>query len=300
MVEEEPAPKKARVDGDNDLLDQVWQHYRDYLDSVPDNYEDGDIDELQEILEIVSKNNINHLPTETTLENVEATRTSLLPVLISVAHGILANQATAQRVANKDEDHNNANAELDSSIQLHTTASLKAFSDNALVWSQLANLCRMQLLDVAKQPLTKVVEAYEKAAKAARQVRNKAIELLDAAPGKDDDKEAKEWIELLLLNQVCGVEWEVDEEHDEGKDTTDEKKDEDLQEQQEGDEEEGGYWSTSAVEGTSRFMAAMMLSTLGDHDAAREHLQNFDLTHRLHPNVWTGKADEKPSQQKKT
>jgi hypothetical protein len=48
----------------------------------------------------------------------------------------------------------------------------------------------------------------------------------------------------------------------------------------------GGHVSASSVEATSRFMAAMMLSTMGKHDHALQQLRQFHVTHRLHPNVW--------------
>merc|ERR1712176_1452368 len=52
------------------------------------------------------------------------------------------------------------------------------------------------------------------------------------------------------------------------------------------EEEEDGIFSSSAVEATSRFMIAMIYSTIGKNHLALQHLKNFSLTHRLHPNVW--------------
>jgi hypothetical protein len=92
----------------------------------------------------------------------------------------------------------------------------------------------------------------------------------------------KDWIELLVLNQVVGVEFEVDEEVEA---TTNQEEMEEEDDDAEDDGEDGAY-SASTVEGTSRFMCAMLESLEGRHDSVVQHLMPFGLTHRLHPNVW--------------
>jgi hypothetical protein len=107
-----------------------------------------------------------------------------------------------------------------------------------------------------------------------------------------DDPLVKEWVELLILNQVVGVEFETDNDDNDDDDGEEENEKEeepsDEDEEKEGEEEEeDGQYSSSAVEATSRFMCAMLWSIEGRHDGALKHLQKFPLTHRLHPNVWT-------------
>jgi hypothetical protein len=300
MTNKERVSKKPRVQDD---LDRAWQHYLDYIESAEG--DNADIDELQMILEILD----GSFPKATTIADLKLdSRAGLVPVLMSVAHGILADYEVSQRLAMGPDD------ELEKSIVEHVTQSLEAFGDNALVWSQAANICRMQL--IGHSSLSTVVAAYERAATAAQAVRTRALEVLEP-PSTEEEREdgnqevgtaeeeeeeeppqgggrVQEWIELLLLKHVAGVEFTVDDEDENGADEDDDEE-KDISDAEEEDDEEG-YWSTSAVEGTCRFMAAMLQSTLGQHEAARENLQAFDLTHRLHPNVWTGKTLEKSNE----
>ena len=43
-------------------------------------------------------------------------------------------------------------------------------------------------------------------------------------------------------------------------------------------------WDASAS--PSRFMCALLSSTIGRHEDAKRHMQRFGITHRVHPNVW--------------
>lgn len=114
-----------------------------------------------------------------------------------------------------------------------------------------------------------VTEWYETAARDAQRVRREALVLLDQ---EYEDGSVQEWMESLLLNQVVKVEYLTSEDAD--------------------DDDDDGYFSSSSVESMSRFMAAMLLSRDGRHESALRQLKPFfTLTHRLHPNVWTGRGD---------
>jgi hypothetical protein len=97
--------------------------------------------------------------------------------------------------------------------------------------------------------------------------------------------EIKGWIEMLLLQQIAGVEWsdgneEEDNENEKAAEHDDDDDKEDLM---------NGAFTFSTVEAMARFMAAMLYSTNGRHDQAMSHLARFrHLTHRLHPNMWSG------------
>jgi hypothetical protein len=125
---------------------------------------------------------------------------------------------------------------------------------------------------------------YERAVECARHLRQRALQVLEDET--IDDPLVKEWVKLLLLNQVMGVEFETD--NDDGEEENEKEEEQsDEDEENEEEEEKNGQYSSSAVEATSRFMCAMLWSIEGRHDGALKHLQKFPLTHRLHPNVWT-------------
>mgnify|MGYP001167033024 CR=1 FL=1 len=54
-----PEAKRAKIENDDDLnqlTHTVWEHYRNYLDSMDaDESEGGDIDELQELIELAKE-----------------------------------------------------------------------------------------------------------------------------------------------------------------------------------------------------------------------------------------------------
>jgi hypothetical protein len=128
-------------------------------------------------------------------------------------------------------------------------------------------------------------EWYKCAFEYAHKLRKKALDVLENEC--IEDPLVKEWVELLILNQVVGSEFE---------DEVDEAGEEDVEKEEEDDEEEGGEYSSSTVESTARFMLAM-LSSMSDHNVARDQLKKFPLSHRLHPNVWsiTSSPKKKPT-----
>jgi len=59
-------------------------------------------------------------------------------------------------------------------------------------------------------------------------------------------------------------------------------------------------YSTSQVEATASFMAALLNSTLGRQDEALRFLRRFNVTHRIHPNVWNASSASSSSVSKET
>ena len=163
-------------------------------------------------------------------------------------------------------------------VALHLQKSLEYFPQNAATWSMGANYARMTQRACPQQVCT----WYEKAAECASLLRTTAIALLESDKVNDS---VKEWIELLLLDGIVDCEYVGDEEEEEDENGNEE--DSPVTSNNVNDDDDDGYFSASQVEATSRFMAAMLLSTLGKHDQAKQQLKRFHLTHRLHPNVWT-------------
>jgi hypothetical protein len=278
-----PVAKKAKtahVDL-NELATKAWGHYRDYLESCEneDNPE-GDTDELTEILDLLTPH-VAKLSKDTKIKSFK-TKESLLPVLISVVSYMLADFAISRFLQPLPDDEGDT-AESMEEVQMYLESAVTYFPDNCSAWSMGANFGRMTK---RLSPLQKIAAWYEKAADQAVRVRKGALTLLDDESIEDS---VKEWIELLLMNQVAGV--EIVDGPDGGDDDEEEEEDEE-------DEEDDGVWSSSSVESTSRFMAAMLRSTTGDHDQALKHLKEFPLNDRLHPNVWLGK-ETKPAKASK-
>jgi hypothetical protein len=325
-----PVAKKAKIDEDDDfaeLIHAVWEHYRNYVDSLDpgedeEGNQDADIDELQELIEI-TKTRIPKpsLPLEKNthasdlgIGSVEIvcprwqSRKEMIPILLSVAYYHLADGAISeylimqqqkQEIATSDQVDDDEGIGWSSDIattkeiaQNLLVLSLQWYPYNAATWSMGANFGRMS------QSLSQSSSRkwYEMAVHASTVIRERALEALN---DESIPSEEKEWIELLVLNQVLGVEYE-DDEDEEG----DEEKDEEAKTTENGDQNETndrdkgetngedddevdtGWYSASAVESTSRFMCAMLWSMDGRHDHALDHLKPFRLSHRLHPNVW--------------
>jgi hypothetical protein len=349
----EPNKKKAKVENgrvSDEMIDTLWEHYRNFLDSC-DVSEDQqqeqppDIDELQELIDIgekklvnvqkVSIDNDTHDDDNNTLVQAihshtgtfQKSRQDLLPVLMSVAYKILAESSIAEYLMMQQQQlQEPSSSSLENEniqLTLHTAQqllvkSLEWYPYHADAWSMGANLGRMS------QSLcpTALLQWYERAVITSFTVRPKALALLES---QDTQEECKEWIELLLLNQVLGVEYEDDgetdaestsavrndgragevfeNEYEGGNDNDDDNGDGTVitredgfqnefsekgsQDEEEEDESEPpGHYSASRVESTARFMCAMLWSMQGDHDKALEQLKHFSLTDRIHPDVW--------------
>jgi hypothetical protein len=250
-------PPKKRAKVEESVLERAWQHYRNFVDSCDDD-EEGIIEELESIIELV--------PEVSTAPDLVANRNDLLPVLISMCHYQIASNLISQSLDSEED--------FDREIKKHLQNSIRLFPRNCATWSMGANYARIH----NAVPATTTLCWYEKAADFASALRKKALDMLE---DELHDEDTKEWMEMLILNAMLGVEYLIPEETDvEGIE-------EDLEV-----EENFGFFSTSAVESTARFMCAMLTSSLGNHERCLDHLQYFDVTHRLHPNVWRQSVDE--------
>lgn len=307
--------KKARLDYDCKSKDQnktveldctVWGHYRDYLDSCEDNEDAGDLDELEEIVELLKDEQPKSVEVK---EGIFIRPLPFRSVLLSVCHTILGEYEMGDYLAEcKGPSLSTSTSDDDTARRkkrmLHHMAKALEFCPlNAQAWSLSANMARLQLQDflnnevhARQMKLASVIAAYQKAAEAALEIRASSIHALD---GEGEDGEdvgdtetqvgliEKEWIELLLLNQMSGVEWTC---HSEEESCTEEVEDEEPQEND--DEGTRWFWSSSAVEGTCRFMSSMLLSIVGNHNIARRHLARLGVSHRLHPKIWSHSAEK--------
>jgi hypothetical protein len=285
-MEEGAVRKKARLAGEEDLHDRVLHRgdspsrigirqanistiafglYRRHLDSL-DEEENGeengdrtDMSDINALIQLIEANGV--VPFQEPLSSV-ASAADMLGILASVAYYQLASTALEGYLEGSKE------ARLLQEAQSFVDLSLKFFGRNAACRSMGANIGRMTET-LSKESVT---QWYQTAARDAQRVQREALVLLDQ---EHEDGSVQEWMELLLLNQVVKVEYLASESADEDGD--------------DGDDADG-YFSSSSVEGMSRFMAAMLLSRDGHHTSALRELKSFStLTHRLHPNVWTGR-----------
>jgi hypothetical protein len=262
-VEEESARKRAKISGAqfDDIVEEAFDLYRCHLDAL----EDDDTDDEDENKSNDEHNHLSDLvqlfesnrPIKPFQEPLSSIRSlsDMLAILASVVYSQMASVAI-ERYLNGDESQQ---------PQDYIDSSLRYYPYNAACRSVAANFGRI----TSTLPRETITTWYQQAAQDANQVRREALDLLESDTSIDDS--IKEWVELLLLQQVVGVEYNVD------------------------DDESEGHFSPSAVEGTCRFMAAMLLSRDGHHDDALQHLKSFPLTHRLHPNVWTGRQQDSSS-----
>ena len=289
-----PIAKKSKGEEDDQglsIIEIAWNHYRSYLDSIEEDEDGGDFDELLEVISLLEEDvvpsqqpiNVKGGDLSTLKDRLEKsspddeistklqTIEGLLPVLISICYLQLGSHAIDMAFASTAEEEEGESA-LDKAPEEYLVSSLLHFPANAAAVSMLANYLRMSALATTED----VCYLYEKAAKHAHSTRSLAISLLEDEEVED---ETKEWVELLLLNGVSGCEFEGGDDEDE----------EDNNEDNEADEEGGGdVVSDSEVEATSSFMAALLLSILGEHDEAATYLKKFGVTHRIHPDVWRG------------
>mmetsp|Transcript_20748 Transcript_20748/g.31405 ORF Transcript_20748/g.31405 Transcript_20748/m.31405 type:complete len:588 (-) Transcript_20748:1271-3034(-) len=270
-------PKK-KTKFDHEVIEKAWDHFRNFLDScAEEGNEEGDIDELHEITKNLEDTSLGCDANVCDTIQLGSTREELLPILVSMAHYHLANNIISQTV---DQENDTAQ---DKAILKHLQASLHHFPHNCSTWSVGANYARMQ----QSASLSTICQWFKNAATCASALRTQTLDLLE---GKNDvdEESVKEWLELLILNGMTGTEYV-------GSDVKEEISEEEEEDDEQDNEEslEEGFFSSSSVEATSRFMGAMIQSTLGNHDDALCALQHFDLTHRIHPNVWECKVNDK-------
>ena len=291
---------KEDADDDEDLCGTAWAMFSTYLqncDGSGDDDSDGNEEDkkddsmapLKDLCDLLEdeaqRTGILPSPKPLEIDKVQTVQ-ELLPLLLSVAYCFRAEHSVSQYMdlltANSG-DKKDSNPDLPmllKTCQTYLTKSLSYFSQNAAARSMAANLGRVtRTLDDAD------CFGYMLAADHAKQVRRQALLAVERADLSDG---VKEWIEVLVLNQIAGVQYEDDDDDDEVDDeniNSNEKEDDDNAE---------GFFSASNVEETARYMAAMLLSRKGRHAEALAQLRCFpSLTHRIHPHVWDGRAISK-------
>ncbi|EJK78027.1 hypothetical protein THAOC_00099, partial [Thalassiosira oceanica] len=200
---------------------EAWGHYRSYVDGEDDEEgggATGEIDELLEIIEVLSP----HSPAPFDPGGSEAGPSlggagSLAPVLLSVAHLHLASDAVGRGLGSgnggdggaKDEDGGE-----EGSPERHFTESLRHWPTNPAALSLLANRRRM-----AGRPAGEVCGLYARAEGCAARWRDEALAFLrrgeeEGADGGEDEcieeeevVDPREWVELLVLNAALDVEY---------------------------------------------------------------------------------------------
>ena len=319
----EPPAKRSKTivaihDGDGEeesSIYQAWMHYRNFIGDgdgdedadadagVDQNADDaaetdggGDVDELLELIEILTSGESEVIPmpvdpstspAEEMDEKLFRTTETLLPILMSMSYLNLANHAITETMYDpQEEEQSSGNDEKEEGEDQTTTSpeyyfgkSLHYWPTNPAAHSLLANYQRMNSL----ASLDDICNSYGKAAEYANRWRSVALEFLqsDFEEELEGGMNAKEWVELLVLNGALDIDYiGYDDEEDEdecgeggGQNARDE-------------EEEQGEYSCSEVEATASFMSAFLLSTLSRHTDALKHLKKFNLSHRIHPNVW--------------
>jgi hypothetical protein len=282
----EPKPKRAKTDGSKDgesILSTAWSHFTTYLLGAETEGEDdegaegegegsGDIDELMEIIELLSDSEWKEINFKT--------REGLIPVLLSVCHTAIAEHAVGGLMELQDEKNTGAYDssndgivdKLSLSVSDHLNSAIAHFPDNAAAMIVAANYIRNSATGTSNK--IEVVEVSVKAAELVSTLRAEGIALLEE---EGVEEVTKEWIEGLLLDQVTGVHPLDDEEAEEFDEDGEAASDSDAT----------TTWSASTVECTARSTAAMLYSMMNDHEKAKKQLLQFrQLTHRLHPNLW--------------
>jgi hypothetical protein len=110
-----PKNKKQKIDL-AEVSTKCWEHYRNYLDSLEEG--DGDIDELQELIELAGE----HVPPS--LDNWTCPK-DMLSILVSVAYNILADMAIGEFLGSEQDDKSSAQE-----IQNLLTKSLNFYPEN--------------------------------------------------------------------------------------------------------------------------------------------------------------------------
>jgi hypothetical protein len=181
----------------------------------------------------------------------------------------------------------------------HLLTSLDAWNCNPVALSCLANLVRMGVLlpssnnnnnnhhhnqkslSSSEESMSEALDLYRAASEAATWTRVLCLNVLHESEDiiGSDDKALVEGIVLALCAQVALI--------DEDEDKNDTKQQAETNAQG-GDDD---IYSASAVVSTSSYMAALLASTLGQHDLAYTVLRRRFCSHgcgmtRIHPAVW--------------
>lgn len=255
----EGARKKAKIVEVEAFAAEAFDLFRCHLDSLDDGENENDTDGesteyMSQLVNLMQSRVIQ--PFQGPLSSIQKL-SDMLGILASVVYFQCASTAVARYLS----------GEKSKEPQEAINECLHFFPHNAACLSMAANFGRIT------ETLSKdtVTQWYQEAAQHSRRIRRETLALLES---DHIDDSIKEWMELLLLQQVVGVEYVA---QDDGS--------------ARGEQEDSGHFSASSVEATSRFMAAVLLSRDGHHSQALQHLKLFSLvTHRLHPNVWLGEG----------
>jgi hypothetical protein len=299
----------------DEIIEQAWYHYRTFLESENEMNENeaSNVDELHEVIALLGtcgddggdgggsagvdvqrQIREDHISIESLSQQIQKGNgfdasnfdsvQALLPALLSMVYLHIGNDLISQGFTATTGSNIENNNEMNDPL-IHLEKSLMYFPCNASTLSILANYKRMNKSDSVKNICT----LYEYASDCAHQIRDMAISILDE--DDDDDNNAdedesssqkedvyNEWVELLLLDGMSGVEF-IGDDDDDNADAADEEKDNNANQQE-------SEYSSSDVESISSFMAAMLHSSLGNHDEALNRLKKFHISHRIHPKVW--------------
>ena len=295
----------VRIVASYEVVQEAWAHYRAYLESEEeaDEEETADIDELYEIIHMLEgsvKTEIGEFDAQTLAVDVTTlpqfnlsvdsfdNYRSLVPALLSMIHLHIGNHLISQGFEDQQENNNSEDAKNDAESNpiVHLYKSMYYFPFNASTQSILANYNRMNKKDTHQS----ICDLYECASHNAKLMREWGISILsyDNSHYKDDVEMYKEWIELLFLDGMCGVEYiGEDEEEEQGEGGEGDTDKSNCETKDSNNEENSEEYSMSNVESVSSFMAALLNSTLGKYDKAMTHLRKFKVSHRIHPNVWS-------------
>jgi len=276
-VNQQPPTKRSKK-GDKDsayhTAARAWQHYQNYIDGGGSDEEEdgGDVDELYEIISILSSRTIT--PADITHDNDAVASLnnaqSSLPILLSMTYLHLANYSISTHMEDTDDDQ-------EISPVHYFEKSIHHWPSNPAALSLLANYHRMNNLSSIKD----ICKFYVKASEAAKYWRDIGIKFLQSSIDEKEDMlegiDIKELVEVLIINGALEIDFIGE--------------DEEGEEEEEGDEDTPDEYSCSEVECTASFMSAFLLSTMNRHDDALLQLKKFrHLSHRIHPNVWRAAA----------
>ncbi|KAL3804877.1 hypothetical protein HJC23_006649 [Cyclotella cryptica] len=273
------------------VIHEAWDCYRNFIDSRDsedingdsnadvdeeyDNQDHGVIDELLDLIDLLEPLNVKPFDVPLTSDASAITKSltieSLLPVLISMSYLHLANYAISYVL--KDANADGLTTEFllgfDSPMD-YFEKSLRFWPTNPATMSMQANYDHLNCWCTTEE----ICDRYCMAAELASLWQRIALDYFQLSPEDHEDGDTgmniKEWVELLIVNGSLGV-------HDISPD--------------QGNSE--GYFS-SEIEGTASFMAGFLLSSLGKHDEALQHMRKFNLSHRIHPNVWKMAQSPRP------
>lgn len=276
-----PPTKRAKKDPPKPSkpIRDAWECYRNYIEyeedveerdksrtKQDDEDESNVIDELIELTKILEPLKVAPLNIAIDDPNINKSFNikSLLHILLSMSYVHLANYAISFVLEQKDFLMG-----FDSPMDYFENA-LRFWPSNPAAISMYANFDRMFDSSCAQN----ICERYCKAADFVHAWRKVALDFLEGSeevPKSDiNGMNVKEWVEMLIVNGALGMDFISDEKEDEQAEVS----------------SESGEYSYSEIEATSSFMSALLLSTLGKHEEAMDHLKKFNLSHRIHPNVW--------------